>query len=62
MSQSGLPPVRAEGRGQVESPVSRVVADYGFHYAEFLSRGLAPDEADRLARAVVARDTTPSKE
>jgi hypothetical protein len=54
--------VRAEGRGQVEAPVSRVVADYGFHYAEFLSRGLAPDEADRLARAVVARDTTPSKE
>lgn len=60
MKQSGLPPVEMSGSGEVVPPDTKIVADYQFHYNEFLSRDLAPEEADRLARAVVARDTTPN--
>lgn len=59
---SAIPEPKVEGTGTVTPPASPCVASYDLHYAEYLSRGLSEDEAARLARAVVARDTTSPKE
>jgi hypothetical protein len=56
---AGMPPLQISGTGTVTPPAEKKVASYDFHYAEFLRRGLPPEEADRLARAVVARDVAP---
>lgn len=58
---ASLPEPKVEGRGTVTPPASPAVASYDVHYTEFLSRGLSEDEAARLARAVVARDTSPKE-
>jgi hypothetical protein len=60
---AALPELEISGTGEVTPPTTPRQASYDTHYAEFLGRGLAPEDADRLARAVVARDvTTLSKE
>lgn len=54
-----MPEVEMHGEGTVIPPAVPHRASYDRHYQEFLSRGLAPDECDRLAREVVARDDPP---
>jgi hypothetical protein len=61
-ANAGLPELKIGGTGEVAPPLIPATADYAKHYHEFRSRGLSHEDADRHARAVVARDTHPTKE